>query len=131
MNVYNIGNLVSQLNIGAKRRYRFIFIKKIKIYLDIIHILYVNGFIRTYHIKGNLIRVYFKYTLGQKFWRELQIISRPGKRVYWSLPVLTKNYNKNNFTGFYIISTSEGLLTSNSILLNKHISGEVLIKVIL
>jgi hypothetical protein len=38
-------------------------------------------------------------------------------------------YNNKNFSGFYIISTSNGLFSSNTCLLQKHISGEILIKV--
>jgi ribosomal protein S8 len=56
-------------------------------------------------------------------------VSKPGKRVYWTLTSLSKNYRKHALSSFYIISTSKGLLTSNEALLHKNISGEILCKI--
>lgn len=42
---------------------------------------------------------------------------------------LMLKYSTNNFSGFYIISTSKGLLTSTECLLTSGVSGEVLLKV--
>jgi ribosomal protein S8 len=43
--------------------------------------------------------------------------------------MLSKHYKKYLLSTFYIISTSQGLLTSNEALLNKNISGEVLCRI--
>ena len=59
----------------------------------------------------------------------MKLVSTPGKKVYWSLNRLSLNYNINSFAGFYIISTSKGLFTSNTCLLGKNISGKILLKV--
>jgi ribosomal protein S8 len=40
-----------------------------------------------------------------------------------------QNYNKNNFSGYYIISTTKGIYTSDYCILEKHLSGEILIKI--
>lgn len=42
---------------------------------------------------------------------------------------LSKQFHNSNFSGFYIISTQQGLVTSNYCLLSGHIGGEVLIKI--
>lgn len=42
---------------------------------------------------------------------------------------LSQQYNIKNFSGFYIISTQKGLMTSEFCLLKERLSGEVLVKV--
>ena len=42
---------------------------------------------------------------------------------------LTQKFNTSNFSGFYIISSQQGLVTSHYSLLHGHVGGEVLIKV--
>ena len=46
-----------------------------------------------------------------------------------NLRKLVKNYNRTDFSGFYIISTPLGLVTSHYCLLQGHSSGEVLMKI--
>jgi ribosomal protein S8 len=75
------------------------------------------------------ILVYLKYKNGRPVIYSLELISKPSRRVYWSLGILSHNYRKYAFSTFYIISTSKGLITSNDALLNKNISGEILCKV--
>jgi ribosomal protein S8 len=60
---------------------------------------------------------------------DVKLISTPGKKVYWSLNKLSLKYNLNNFGGFYIISTSKGLITSHNCLLGNNLSGKILLKV--
>jgi ribosomal protein S8 len=59
----------------------------------------------------------------------IDLISKPSKRVYWTLNFLSKNYRRYNFSTIYIISTPKGLMTQNDILLTKNFSGEVLCKI--
>ena len=73
--------------------------------------------------------VYLKYYKNKPVFFDVKLISTPGKKVYWSLNKLSLKYNLNSFCGFYVISTSKGLVTSNLCLLGKNISGKVLLKV--
>ena len=124
-----ISNLVCKINNGSRRRLRFIIINyNIKI-LDILNILYINGIIRSYRIVDvNKIRIYLKYNI-RSYRIKLSVISTPGNKIHWSLNKLSEYYNKNNFSGFFIISTIKGLRTSDYCLINKMIGGEILIKV--
>jgi ribosomal protein S8 len=126
--VYNISNLVSQINLGAKRRLRFIKVDFSEISLNIIKILYNQGVIRTYIIKHNKILIFFKYYL-KKIAMKITIISKPGNRIFMSIKKLSYYYNNNNFSGFLIIATQKGLITSTTCLLKEHIAGEVLLKI--
>jgi len=124
-----VSNLICKINNGSKRRLRFIIINYNKKILDFLEILYINGVIRSYRIIDvNKIRIYLKYNIRSERIK-LSIISTPGNKIYWSLNKLSQYYNKNNFAGFYIISTIKGLRTSDYCLINKMIGGEILIKV--
>jgi|EBPBio282013_DNA_FD.fasta_scaffold05612_7 ribosomal protein S8 len=128
MSNFLINNLITIINLGAKRKLRFIKINLNDLNLNIIKLLYSHGAIRTYLIKNNKILLYFKFNL-RKMIIKLTIISKPSNRIYLNIKNLANLYNKNNFSGFYIISTHKGLITSNSSLLKEHLGGELLIKV--
>lgn len=126
---HSISNLISKINYGVQKRLRFLNIEKDLVTLKLLKIFYINGIIRSYKILNNkTISIYFKYNNSNKIihW---SIISKPSNRIFWKINKLIKNYNKNNFSGFYIISTQKGLLTSNNCILENHISGEILLKI--
>jgi ribosomal protein S8 len=125
---YLIANFVSLLKIGLLRRLRFIRIPKTAVYIRLLSVLYKHGLLRTFRVEFGYIVVYFKFKNGQPIGK-LTLISRPGKRARWTLGYLANNYNKNNFSGFYIISSQKGFITSDYSLLDGHKCGEVLIKV--
>jgi len=124
-----ISNLISKINYGVQKRLRFLNIDKNETTLKLLRILYVNGVIRSYRILNeDKVSIYFKYFTCNKAFK-ISVVSTPGNRVYWSVNKLMKNYNKNNFSGFYIISTQKGLYTSDKCILDGNISGEILMKI--
>lgn len=124
-----ISNLISKINYGVQKRLRFLNIDKNETTLKLLRILYVNGVIRSYRILNeDKVSIYFKYFDCNKAFK-ISVVSTPGNRIYWKMNKLMQNYNKNNFAGFYIISTQRGLYTSDKCILDGHISGEILIKV--
>lgn len=123
-----LSSFIAQLNLGSSRRLRYITVNYSKIIIRITKLLYKEGVIRLYLLKDTKIFIYFKYFKGCNLFK-FKVISRPGKRVYWSLRNLSLKYNKENFSGFFILSTPLGLLTSNECLLHKHVSGEVLFRI--
>lgn len=125
---YLIADFVARLSVGSLRKLRFIRIVKTKIALRLLRILYKHGIIRSFRIENNFIAVYLKFKNGQPIGK-FSIVSRPGKRSYWNLGFLAKKFNNCNFSGFYIISTPQGLVTSNYCLLSGHVSGEVIMKI--
>jgi len=124
-----VSNLISKINYGVQKRLRFLNIDKNETTLKLLRILYVNGVIRSYRILNeDKVSIYFKYFTCNKVFK-ISVVSTPGNRVHWSVNKLMKNYNKNNFSGFYIISTQKGLYTSDKCILDGNISGEILIKI--
>jgi len=128
MSNFMLNNLITQINLGSKRKLRFIKVQINELNLNIIKLLYNQGAIRTYLIKNNYILIYFKYYL-RKIIMNLMLISKPSNKIFVTLKNLSNLYNKNNFSGFYIISSEKGLTTSSSCLLKEHIGGELMIKV--
>lgn len=128
---YLLASVISILNIGLRRRLRFIKLTRTGIAIRLLTILYKEGVIRTFVVIANQdkILVYFKYMDSINVCSKSVLISKPSKRCYWSLGRLSKVYNNHSFIGFYIISTPQGLVTSNYCLTNGHLSGEVLIRV--
>lgn len=126
---HSVSNLISKINYGVQKRLRFLIIQRDSITLKLLHMLYINGVIRSYRILDDKrVSIYFKYYLCNKVFK-ISVVSVPGNRIYWSVNKLLKNYNKNNFSGFYIISTQKGLYTSTKCILEEHLSGEILLKI--
>ena len=126
---HSISNLISKINYGVQKRLRFLNIEKDLITIKLLKIFYINGVIRSYRILNNkTVSVYFKYNNSNKI-VNFSIISKPSNKITWKINKLIKNYNKNNFSGFYILSTQKGLLTSDKCILEDYIGGEILLKI--
>lgn len=71
------------------------------------------------------LEVILKYDDGQSVIHEIERISKPSNRIYLKA---TDIYSPKNRYGFYIISTSKGLMTSKDARKN-HLGGEVLLSI--
>ena len=131
MNNFIFADLITRLKVGFKTRSMSIKVPKTKLNINFLFLLYKIGLIRSFHILSNEknILVYLKYKNNKSVIYSIDLISKPSKRVYWNLNVLSHNYRKYAFSTFYIISTSQGLITSNDAILSKNISGEILCKI--
>lgn len=96
---YLIADFVARLSVGLLRKLRFVRIVKTKIALRLLRILYKQGVIRSFRIEDNFIAVYLKFQNGQPIGK-FSIVSRPGKRCYWNLGFLAKNFNMLIFQVF-------------------------------
>nr|YP_010395024.1 ribosomal protein S8 [Phytopythium vexans]YP_010395068.1 ribosomal protein S8 [Phytopythium vexans]DAZ89461.1 TPA_asm: ribosomal protein S8 [Phytopythium vexans]DAZ89505.1 TPA_asm: ribosomal protein S8 [Phytopythium vexans] len=73
----------------------------------ILNILVKEGFIKSYKINSkNQLDIYLKYKNNKAVINEITRLSKPGKRLY----IKNKDLYKKK-RGFYIISTSIGILT--------------------
>ena len=129
MSNFSLGDFVSRLEVAYRGHLRSIRVLRVNFILDVLHILYKNGLIRGFFVSMDYVEVFLKYYQNRVVFYKIELVSRPGRKVYWSLDKLSNRYNNNSFSGFYIISTSFGLVTSNDCLLGRHIGGEVLLKV--
>ena len=91
--------------------------------LKILKILYLNGFINGYYVSHiGTIRVKLKYFRDDYLFKGLNLISKPGKRIYGSVDLIKSKYYYYNFV---IVSTHYGLMTHKEAIL-KDCGGELL-----
>lgn len=131
MNYYNFSDLIIKLKWAYKNHYKSAKVLKNKFTIKFLYLLQKLGLIRGFFfiLNENFILVYLKYTKGIRCINDIKLISKPSKRIYWTLNFLSKNFKKENFSTIYIISTSRGLVTQNDVLLSKNFSGEILCKI--
>jgi len=131
MSNHILSDSISRINVAYRSRLLSVKVLKSKLVINFLYLLYKIGLIRSFFILNNekSILVYLKYKNNKPIIYSMNIISKPSRRVYWTLNMLSHNYRKYSFSTFYIISTSKGLITSNEALFQKNMSGEVLCKV--
>jgi len=131
MNFYNFSDLIIRLKWAYKSHYHSIKVIKNKFTIKFLYLLQKIGLIRgfSFLLNEDNILVYLKYFGGRSCIFDINIISKPSKRIYWTLSFLSKNYKKQDFSTIYIISTSNCLFSHNDILLSKNFSGEILCKI--
>ena len=89
----------------------FILQKKTKFCESLLNILWDEGYISGYKVftkKKNTLKIYLKYNKNLPVISSLNSLTKPGKRIYYSLNQLWKI---NSTKGLLIISTNKGLLT--------------------
>jgi len=87
------------------------------------------GLLGVFSVYNRGILVLLKFSNGISAFSSLGLVSRPGNRVFWSLAHLRLLTQAQNFAGFYLLSTTQGVITSNECLLVSFITGEVVLKV--
>ena len=102
-----LSNLFSKIKNGYLAKKSKIVQQKSKQSINILNILVKEGFIKSYKINSkNQLDIYLKYKKNKAVIVEIKRLSKPGKRLY----ITNKDLYKNK-KGFYIISTSIGILT--------------------
>lgn len=102
-----LSNLFSKIKNGYLAKKSKIVQQKSKQSINILNILVKEGFIKSYKINSkNQLDIYLKYRKNKAVLTEIKRLSKPGKRLY-----LTNKDLYKKKTGFYIISTSIGILT--------------------
>ena len=102
-----LSNLFSKIKNGYLAKKSKIVQQKSKQSISILNILVKEGFIKSYKINSkNQLDIYLKYRKNKAVIIEIKRLSKPGKRLY----ITNKDLYKNK-KGFYIISTSVGILT--------------------
>ena len=97
---------------------------------NILHLLKAEGFILSYSkIKekdaGEKFDIHLKYHSSAPVVSEIEVVSKPGKRVYTSydkIPVV------KNWLGMVVLSTSQGIISDYEAR-EKKLGGEVLLKI--
>jgi ribosomal protein S8 len=128
---YQLADLISFINVGSSQHLTHLKFKNSSSNLNIkiLALLERQGIIRYFRVDPDGLDIYFRYKQSMPVFSSLKVVSTPGKRVFKSFNKLKLASNHFSFSGFYILSTSKGLMTSNEALLLKKASGEILVKV--
>lgn len=115
--------LVSKLYTGCLRKASLVKVPYTKSWLEILDILYKEGFIQNYIIADNKIYIYFRYLNGKNSIRMLKNLIKPSHMIY------TKYKNLWLFrrsSGILILSTIHGIRTHEECLKEK-LGGKLLL----
>lgn len=124
-----VSQLVTSIKNGQMARKERVLIPSSKLKLNILEILKKDGFVKNYEVVDggsyNLIEVQLGYNGLQPVIKEIEVISKPGRRVYSKVEDIPAVYNG---LGVVILSTSKGVMTDYDAK-QLNIGGELLLKV--
>lgn len=137
--LYLLADFMIRFNAATKRRKVHFFMPYSATNMRVVEMLLRYNCISAFFVDvskltGNLqIKITPVYFQNTPLIQKIELVSRPGRRVYWSSSELSLNFARNNFQGFYILSTPSGICSSNELItanvLNSPVSGEVLLKI--
>jgi small subunit ribosomal protein S8 len=125
-----IADMLSRIRNGLTARHATVASPASKLRLAILEVLKSEGYIRDYHLEEGQdphkqIIIELKYSNEHPVIKELQRVSKPGRRCYSNIAELPKVYNG---LGILILSTSKGVMSDHQARQQK-VGGEILCKV--
>jgi ribosomal protein S8 len=119
---------VSILNQAIITKKSYIYVPYTRMTYLLSSLLYKENLIYSYSIDflTNLIQISLNQKNGKFVFSKIARISKPSKRIYFDISTLKSKVIKEG--KYYIISTSNGLITSNEAL-KMNISGEILFEI--
>ncbi|GIL37780.1 30S ribosomal protein S8 [Roseiterribacter gracilis] len=125
-----LGDLLTRIRNGQHANMSIVESPASKLRASVLEVLKREGYIRGYEqdavVNGiSTIKVQLKYHEGQPAIKEIQRVSKPGRRVYSKISELQKFYNG---LGISILSTPRGVMSDHEARA-ANVGGEVLCKV--
>lgn len=126
---YRLADMLSSIRNGQQAGHKTVRCQASKLLGNVLNVLQNEGFIESFEKGAEGTKQYFdivlKYHEGKQVIREIECISKPGRRVYSEISRLPKYYNG---LGIAILSTSKGVL-SDFEARAANVGGEVLCSV--
>lgn len=107
----NLWNMFANLKNGQLAKRNFVYQTRKNICEAFLKLLWDEGFILGYKIDSNdpnKFKIFLKYKNGKPTINSIRLISKPSKKVYWSINQIWKIDSGKNFI---IFSTNKGLKT--------------------
>ncbi len=110
-----IADYLTRIRNATRARFESVDIPESQLKVNITRVLlrerFIAKYIRIRDKKQNIIRVYLKYTSeGESVIEDLQRVSKPGRRVYYSADKIPRVLNG---LGIMIITTPKGVVTDH------------------
>jgi small subunit ribosomal protein S8 len=125
-----IGDLITRIRNAGMRKKSKLSAPNSKLRASVLEVLKTEGYIRDFatveHKDGrNEVEIELKYFEGQPAIREIERVSKPGRRVYVSVRNLPRI---NNGLGIAIVSTPKGVMADHAAR-DANVGGEILLTV--
>lgn len=125
-----VSDLLTRIRNGQQARHQTVRTPASRLRARVLDVLKAEGYIRGYKEEKNErglpeLAIELKYVEGQPVIRELNRVSKPGRRVYSNVKQLPR---VRNGLGCYILSTPQGVMTDHDAR-TKNVGGEVLASV--
>ena len=126
-----LGDLFARIRNASITKFPEVIVRRSKFIIKVLNWFYIEGYIRGFSFLNNKqLVVKLKYIYNQPLIKQLDQVSTPSKKFYFSLKKLKRLIkNKRHLGDIYIISTSQGLLTLNQCILKK-IGGILIFKIV-
>lgn len=116
----HLSDFCARLNVAIERKKLSVIVLKTKMNINLLELLYQEGYISGFNVGERFIKINLKYNSGRSILQKLSVISKRSKRIYFSSKKLA--YSKNN----YIISTNKGIFFSRGNSFITVLGGEIL-----
>jgi len=122
-------NFASILNQAIQHNKNICNVPLTNVNLEILKILYANGFIYSYTLDYKKLKVLVALNIvgDANSMRQVKIVSKPSKPIYYTVKQLKNRIIKEG--RFFILSTSSGIISSESAL-KLNTSGEVWLEIV-
>ena len=125
-----IGDLITRIRNAGMRKKSKLSSPNSRLRASVLEVLKTEGYIRDYatveHKDGrNEVEIELKYFEGEPAIREIERVSKPGRRVYVSVKNLPRI---NNGLGIAIVSTPKGVMADHAAR-DANVGGEILLTV--
>jgi small subunit ribosomal protein S8 len=126
---YRLADMLAQIRNGQQANLATVTVQASKLLGNVLEVLKDEGYINDYtkNVDGSKAEyiIELKYHEGEKVIKELECISKPGRRVYCEISSLPKYYNG---LGIAILSSSKGVMSDFGAR-QANVGGEVLCSV--
>lgn len=124
--------LISAINSGVLNRSFSVEVPYSSLNYEVLHLLLRQNLITAFTFKSGKFEVILKYYQGRGVIRKLNLVSKLKRYIYMNKSVLQNKTRSGNISGFYVVSTPNGLVTHfESLNLEDNLGGEVIMKVVL
>ena len=125
-----LGDMLTRIRNAQNARKNSVVLPYSKFHLAVCNVLKDEGFIREFKdekLDNNKMQIVvgLKYDQGEPIIREIDRVSRPGRRIYSKSESIPRTYNG---LGVTIVSTSKGVMADH-VARNSNLGGEVLCRV--
>ncbi|UFN50245.1 30S ribosomal protein S8 [Roseomonas sp. OT10] len=125
-----LGDMLTRIRNGQRARQSRIASPASRLRADVLEVLKREGYIRAWRIEDvrpgvKVLDIELKYSEGEPVIKEINRVSKPGRRVYAKIKELPKVYNG---FGISILSTPRGVMSDTEARV-ANVGGEVLCRV--